>query len=151
MMFRMAVLSVVVLAGCDAPATAVPVPHIEDAGFAAALGVDLAASTKLSNGEYVRDLSAGTGDDVALGKTLNVIYTGWLVDGTRFDGNAGGKPFAFHYGTGEVITGWDEGFTGMKVGGSRQLIIPPSLGYGVRGAPPSIPSNAILIFNVSLQ
>ncbi len=143
--------SMVVLSGCGAPASAVPVPRIEDAGFAPALGVDLAASTKLTNGEYVRDLTAGTGDAVDIGKTLSVTYTGWLADGTRFDGNEGGKPFVFHYGTGEVITGWDEGLSGMKVGGSRQLIIPPALGYGVRGAPPAIPSNAILIFNVSLR
>jgi FKBP-type peptidyl-prolyl cis-trans isomerase len=151
MMRQLAAVLALALAACGT-ATSVPVPNIEDAGFAPALGVDLSASTKLDNGEYIREITVGTGDDVTAGKVLNVIYTGWLVNGTRFDGNeATGVVFSFQYGTGQVIAGWDQGFNGMKVGGARQLIIPPGLGYGAQGAPPSIPSNSILVFNVSLR
>ena len=77
-------------------------------------------------------------------------YTGWLTDGRKFDSSVDrGKPIAFPLGAGRVIKGWDDGIVGMKVGGKRQLRIPPSLGYGIRGSGP-IPPNAILIFDVEL-
>jgi FKBP-type peptidyl-prolyl cis-trans isomerase len=138
------------LAACG-PSKPVPVPDIATTTFATSLGVDLTASTKLPNGEYVRDLAAGTGAAVTAGAALSVHYTGWLADGTRFDSNVGGAAFVFRYGAGEVITGWDQGLDGVKASGQRQLIIPPSLGYGVEGAPPSIPSNAILVFDVTVD
>ncbi len=127
-------------------------PKIEETMFAESLGVDLAQSTKLENGEYIRDLVDGGGDGIKVGQVLSVRYTGWLVDGKQFDSNegVGGKPFSFRYGNGEVIKGWDQGLDGMRGGGTRQLIIPPSLGYGFRGAGSVIPSNAILVFNVTL-
>ncbi len=125
-------------------------PTIEATSFAPALGVNLAASTRTSSGLYYRDLSAGTGTMTARGMSLSVRYTGSLANGTQFDASAAGSPpFTFTLGTSEVIAGWDEGLVGMRVGGRRQLIIPPALGYGSRGSGP-IPGNAILVFSVDL-
>jgi len=82
---------------------------------------------------------------------VKVHYTGWLTNGKKFDSSAGGQPFAFMLGAGQVIKGWDEGVAGMKVGGKRQLRIPPELAYGAGGTPGGpIPPNATLIFDVQL-
>ena len=97
------------------------------------------------------DIKVGTGATAAAGKTVKVHYTGWLTDGKKFDSSVDrGQPFAFSLGAGQVIKGWDEGVAGMKVGGKRQLRIPPELGYGARGAGNVIPPNATLIFDVEL-
>jgi FKBP-type peptidyl-prolyl cis-trans isomerase len=83
---------------------------------------------------------------------VHVQYTGTLMNGTKFDSSYdhGGEPFKFTLGKGEVIKGWDQGVVGMKVGGKRRLRIPPALGYGEAGSPPSIPANAGLVFDVEL-
>jgi len=97
------------------------------------------------------EMKAGTGTEAKSGNTVSVHYTGWLVNGTKFDSSVDrGQPFSFHLGKGEVIPGWDQGVQGMKVGGKRRLHIPSSLGYGPNGAPPVIPPNATLIFEVEL-
>lgn len=142
-----ALLAASLLASCGGTD---PVPTIETTTFAASLGVNLAASTLQPNGVYYRDLTAGTGATVASGAHLYVHYTGWLPNGARFDSNEDpATPFDFVYGQANVITAWNHGFTGMKVGGTRQLIIPPSAGYGAEAKGP-IPANSILVFNVTV-
>ena len=100
------------------------------------------------------DIVIGTGDQAVRGATLVMHYTGWLfVSGRRakkFDSSLGRGPFTFKLGAGEVIEGWDRGIEGMRVGGKRELIIPPQLGYGAQGAPPDIPPNSTLNFEVQL-
>ena len=102
------------------------------------------------------DLTVGGGAQAVSGRRLSVHYTGWLYDparpdfkGQQFDSSATRGPFAFVLGAGQVIRGWDQGFTGMRVGGTRRLVIPPSLGYGAAGSG-AIPGNATLIFDVQL-
>ncbi|MDP2311752.1 MAG: FKBP-type peptidyl-prolyl cis-trans isomerase [Pseudomonadota bacterium] len=96
-------------------------------------------------------LKPGTGATPTAGQTVQVHYTGWLKDGTKFDSSLdGGRPFSFAVGRGEVIPGWDEGVAMMKVGEKRQFEIPPDLAYGDRGAGHVIPAGATLIFDVEL-
>lgn len=119
--------------------------------FAPALGVDLAKMNKSGTGLYQQDLTVGHGAEAKAGKEATVHYTGWLPNGSKFDSSRDrNDPFAFRIGARQVIAGWDEGVAGMKVGGKRKLVIPGSLGYGSRGAPPDIPPNAILVFDVDL-
>lgn len=100
--------------------------------------------------QYIDDV-VGSGDAPVKGKRVSVHYTGRLTDGKKFDSSVDrGQPFEFTIGVGQVIRGWDEGVMSMRVGGKRQLIIPPDLGYGARGAPPVIPPNAELVFDVEL-
>ena len=100
----------------------------------------------------IEDLVIGTGAEAVAGKKISVLYKGTLVDGTVFDASSlhGNAPFEFTLGAGQVIGGWDQGFSGMKVGGKRRLTIPSDLGYGATGAGASIPPNAALIFEVEL-
>jgi FKBP-type peptidyl-prolyl cis-trans isomerase len=98
----------------------------------------------------IDDLVVGKGPEAVRGKTVQVHYTGWLTDGKKFDSSVGGDPFSFRLGAGEVIEGWDRGVAGMKVGGKRKLTLAPELAYGMAGAPPDIPPNATLVFEVEL-
>ena len=103
----------------------------------------------------IEDKSVGSGAEATAGQDVTVHYTGWLYDngqrGKKFDSSKDrGDPFVFPLGAGHVIKGWDEGVQGMKVGGTRELTIPPELGYGARGAGSVIPPNATLIFEVEL-
>ncbi len=107
--------------------------------------------TTTPSGLKYTDLQTGQGEEARPGKTVDVHYTGWLENGTKFDSSKDhGKPFSFPLGAGHVIKGWDEGVAGMKVGGKRKLTIPASLGYGAQGAGGVIPPNATLIFEVEL-
>lgn len=97
------------------------------------------------------DVAVGHGDTPKKGQTVEVHYTGCLENGKKFDSSYDrGKPLMFTLGVGQVIKGWDEGLSSMKVGGKRQLIIPPHLGYGTHGAGNVIPPNATLVFDVEL-
>lgn len=108
------------------------------------------AVTTQSGLKYI-DLKEGTGATPKTGDTVVVHYTGTLENGKKFDSSRDRRqPFDFQLGQGQVIKGWDEGISTMKVGGRRQLIIPPNLGYGARGAGGVIPPNATLIFDVEL-
>jgi FKBP-type peptidyl-prolyl cis-trans isomerase len=106
--------------------------------------------TTKSGLKYI-DVKEGTGTEAKKGDRVEVHYTGWLKDGTKFDSSKDrGEPFTFPLGAGRVIKGWDEGVQGMKVGGTRKLIIPPDLAYGKRGAGGVIPPDAELTFEVQL-
>jgi len=125
---------------------------IESTTFATNLNVNLGTSTKTSSGMYYRDIVPGTGATVATGDSVFVYYQGALSSGQLFDQVLSpATPFAFKLGNGYVIPGWDEGIAGMKVGGTRQLIIPPALAYGTSGYYPSIPPNAVLVFNITMN
>ncbi len=106
---------------------------------------------KTESGLQYWDIKLGLGPLAKAGDHVKVHYTGWLTTGKKFDSSVGtNQPFDFTLGQGEVIKGWDEGIVGMKVGGKRQLRIPPELAYGAAGHPPQIPQNATLIFDVQL-
>ena len=104
-----------------------------------------------ASGLKYTDLKAGTGTEAKSGDVVEVHYTGWLENGTKFDSSLDrGRPFKFKLGAGQVIKGWDQGVAGMKVGGKRKLTIPADLGYGRQGAGGVIPPGATLIFDVEL-
>lgn len=121
----------------------------ETISFAASLGVDLSAMTRSASGLYTRDLTVGTGATAVNGKSLGMHYMGYLSNGSLFDGNTSASPFSFVLGANTVIQGWEQGIVGMKVGGRRQLVIPPSLGYGNSAIGP-IPAGSVLVFTVDL-
>ncbi len=107
------------------------------------------------SGLQYTDTIAGDGAEAKAGHNVRVHYTGWLYNdgakGAKFDSSKDrGDPFEFPLGAGHVIRGWDEGVQGMKVGGTRVLVIPAALGYGARGAGGVIPPNATLMFEVEL-
>ena len=106
---------------------------------------------KTATGLEYTETTRGTGEQAVAGKTVAVHYTGTFPDGRVFDDSRPrGEPIRFVLGQGQVIKGWDEGIALMKVGGSSQLIIPPALGYGARGAGNVIPPDAFLHFDVEL-
>ena len=114
----------------------------------------MAYQTTASGLQY-EDVTLGSGAEAKSGSHALVHYTGWLYDGgkagNKFDSSKDrGQPFSFPLGAGHVIQGWDEGVVGMKIGGTRMLVIPPGLGYGARGAGGVIPPNATLLFEVEL-
>lgn len=152
---------VILLAGCAQALpipTNTPVPPPTPTSTAmpvvtqpSAEGADPTSLVTTDSGLQYRDLVVGTGEEASVGATAVVHYTGWLVDGTKFDSSLDrGNPFSFPIGAGRVIQGWDEGVGSMKVGGKRELTIPPDLAYGDNGAGGVIPPGATLIFEVEL-
>jgi peptidylprolyl isomerase len=151
MRFRLlAILCCAAAAGCGRKSTEPrPAVPIEQTTFASTLGVNLAQSTKVPSGMYYRDITVGTGTTIATGQTVGVYYVGAFATGETFDSrSAPATPFLVQpLGGGRVIKGWDLGLPGMKVGGRRQLIIPPELAYGPNDYGP-IPGNSVLVFTV---
>ena len=170
-----AVLAVIALAGCQQPqsggggatsqATGGATSSSSTTGTGVAAGGTSGGATStgatatgaaaqevtLPDGLKMQDLKVGDGAIAEDGSTVQVHYTGWLTNGTKFDSSVDrGTPFSFRLGTGQVIRGWDEGVKGMRVGGKRKLTIPPALGYGDRGAGDVIPPGATLLFDVEL-
>lgn len=148
--FRFATLALAVtLVACGGDSTAPQGSDPATETFASSLGVNIASMTKLSDALYVQDQVVGTGATVANGQTLTVIYTGWLTNGTQFDSDVGKQAFQFPLGVHQVISGWDQGLVGMRVGGKRLLVIGSALGYGT-GGNVGIPPNATLVFVVQV-
>jgi FKBP-type peptidyl-prolyl cis-trans isomerase len=154
-----ALCALALLTGCvtsDNPTPAsdasMPQPNVTSEPAAPPPGRMAAAAqpTAPRDGVVRNDIKVGTGPEARSGQRVRVHYTGKLTNGTTFDSSVGKQPFTFNLGAGEVIRGWDLGVAGMKVGGRRKLTIPPELGYGARGAPPQIPPNATLVFEVDL-
>lgn len=107
----------------------------------------------LPGGLEVIDLKVGSGAMAEPGREVAMHYTGWLTNGTKFDSSLDrGTPLTFPLGANppRVIRGWEEGLKGMRVGGKRKLVIPPSMAYGEQGYPPVIPPNSTLVFEVEL-
>jgi len=106
--------------------------------------------TTTASGLQFEDTVVGTGASPRAGQQVTVHYTGTFVSGQKFDSSRdSGKPFSFIIGNGQVIKGWDEGVMTMKVGGKRNLLVPPALGYGTRDYGP-IPGGSTLLFEVEL-
>ena len=131
-----------------------PFPNIpiEQTTFAAGLDVNLAQSTKTATGLYFRDLTVGTGTTATGTSTISVYYAAYFANGQKFDEIASpSTPLVRTLGATppQLIEGWEEGIVGMKVGGTRQLIVPPELAYGSNGYL-QVPPNAVLVFTVNL-
>ncbi len=135
----------------DDPVEPVPLVEVEDVTFAPELGVDLNQMTRLESGVYIQDLVVPEdpeAEDVRPLFYVWVTYSGWLSDGTQF---ASDEEFPdLRIGAGEVISGWDLGLIGTRLGGTRRLVIPPARGYGSAGAA-VIPPNSVLVFDVTID
>jgi FKBP-type peptidyl-prolyl cis-trans isomerase len=145
------VLTFLALAGCGGgDAGTVAYPEARHQPSATAPAVDLSAMAQTASGLRILEVEVGEGAEARSGQTVTVYYTGWFLDGDRFDSSVDrGQTFSFTLGRGEVIAGWDEGVAGMRVGGWRRLVIPPELAYGEAGRP-GIPPNSTLVFDVEL-
>lgn len=155
-------LALVLLAGCGGGDSGRPEPVADDAGvehsessvpaeFAESLGIELADMQQTPSGLYIQDLVEGRGLAARSGHVVVVHYTGWLPNGEEFDSTRAGEARSFQLGARrDVITGWEEGVAGMRIGGVRRLVVPPHLGYGARGVPGAIPPNATLVFEFEL-
>lgn len=118
--------------------------------FALLFGLAAVAPAAAEGEMKITDQVIGNGEEALDRTRVSVHYSGWLMDGTAFDSSVGREPFSFTLGGGQVIAGWDQGVRGMRVGGKRELIIPPHLAYGKRGAGGVIPPDATLRFEVEL-
>lgn len=137
-----ALLLLVVACGDDAPS--------EGGGGGDAGGCEEGQTVTTDSGLEYEELECGDGDEVARGDSITVHYTGTLENGDEFDSSRGGEPVSFVLDAGNLIEGWVEGIPGMREGGRRELTIPPELGYGDAGFPPTIPGDATLTFDVEV-
>jgi len=141
------VVAVFAVASAAWAASPTPAP----AGTASAAKTAEPKLTTTKSGLKYADLEIGTGAEVKTGMLVLVDYEGRLANGEKFDSSYDRRePYSFKIGAGQVIQGWEEGVVGMKVGGRRKLVIPPDLAYGEAGAPPRIPANATLTFEVKV-
>jgi FKBP-type peptidyl-prolyl cis-trans isomerase len=153
-MARVVAVGIAVAALCMPPRAAAQQLEIRGVSpFAAwrlspSLGVVEASLRKVGRGVYVRDIQPGDGIAVDTGAVVSLHYVGQLADGRTFDATDR-EPFSFRLGDNAVIAGWEDGVHGMRVGGRRQLVIPPHLGYGAAGQG-AIPPDAVLVFDVTL-
>jgi peptidylprolyl isomerase len=127
--------------------TSSPVDDVTRATFSAELNVHLDSMIRRPSGLYVQDLRVGTGAVATRTRTAIVRYAGWLTNGKPFDSGE----ISVTLGTNKTIRAWEEGLLGMRVGGRRKLVVPPSLGYGSRGGGDIIPPNAVLVFEMELM
>jgi FKBP-type peptidyl-prolyl cis-trans isomerase FkpA len=149
-LFRVLLCALPLLAVACGDASGPSDPDLSTVEFAPALGVDIDAMTRVGSGVYIKDLVQGPGVEVATGRTLQVRYRLWLPNGTAIEDNLAPKPtYPLVLGQRRVIAGWEQGILGMKVGGKRLLVIPPSLGYGSAPNGP-IPANSVLVFEVEV-
>jgi FKBP-type peptidyl-prolyl cis-trans isomerase len=119
--------------------------------FASELNVDLNAMTQTASGLYYQDVQVGAGTEATAGDSATVHYEGFLRNGTKFDSSRDrDQPFSFQLGVGDVIPGFDQAVFGMREGGIRKVVLPPNLAYGESGAPPVIPPNSTLVFDIEL-
>lgn len=144
-------LAVLALAGCNENKVKVESKSAAPIAAAAATVVPTAAPTAVLGALQIKDVVVGTGAEAVAGHVVTVHYTGRLLTGKKFDSSVDrGTPFKFPLGAGRVIKGWDQGVAGMKVGGKRQLVIPPHMAYGDQAMGDIIPANATLVFDVEL-
>lgn len=133
--------------GTSTPARASSVTPLT---FDPSLDVDLSTMTRKPSGLYLKDFTVGTGASAQQGDLVRVRYTVHLTNGKRIEGSdPDAPPYEFRIGAHQVIAGWDEGITGMRAGGRRQLVIPPSLGYGARRQG-EIPASSVMVVNLQL-
>jgi FKBP-type peptidyl-prolyl cis-trans isomerase len=145
-----AALPFAVAACASGGSTASGLRPLEATPFASALDIDLSRMTKTSTGLYYRDIDVGSGPVIRARDEVRVRYTGWLSNGQKFEAvKDDDPPIAVGLGRGRAIAGWDQGLPGMRVGGKRQLVIPPELAYGSHRVG-AIPADAVLVFMVTV-
>ena len=145
---RLATAALLLLAAACGGARA-PMVGVDGVAYAPALGVDPTTGTRTASGLLYQEVRAGDGARAEPGSRVWIAYTGWLSDGTRFDGAAVDRPLDFVIGQRRAIRGFEEGVRGMREGGRRKLVVPPALAYGRAGMGP-VPPNAVLVFDVEL-
>jgi FKBP-type peptidyl-prolyl cis-trans isomerase FkpA len=144
------VLGFLVVMGCGGDGAETEAGAPAELAPATAPDVDFSAMTRTETGLAILDLAEGDGAEATSGQTVDVHYTGWFLEGEKFDSSLDrGEPYSFTLGVSSVIAGWHEGVAGMRVGGTRRLVIPPELAYGESGRS-GIPPNSTLVFDIEL-
>lgn len=151
----LAVAAVGSVAGVAACGSAAPIPPVCTSPGPVAVKDDFSRYVSLVTLRYglkYGDISVGCGAALHSGETVAVEYTGWLEDGVEFDSsrNQGRQPVEFQIGQQQVLPGFEAGVGSMRVGGHRRIVIPPALGYGAAGVPPTIPANSTLVIDAEL-